>query len=151
MVNAEVRGVKDLQNALNDKLKDFTKNPKAIYAGIFESAKYDDGTPVAQVAFWQEYGTLKIPMRPFMRNALAKNKVRWIRFFKRQIESHLDFDLALNRTGEIMRGDIIKSIVATTTPPNKPSTIKAKKSSHPLIDTGLLKNSVSYEVRAING
>lgn len=148
MVKAELQGVKDIQNALNKRLNDFTKNPKSLYAGIFASAKYDDGTQVAQVAFWQEYGSLKIPMRPFIRNAVAKNKVKWVRFFQKQLQSHLNFDLALNRTGEIMRGDIIRSIVATTTPPNKPSTIRAKKSSHPLIDIGLLKNSISYEVRA---
>lgn len=148
VVSAEVKGVENIESALQDKLKDFTNNPKALYAGIFATAKYDDGTPVPQVAFWQEFGTLKIPMRPFFRNALAKNRKKWFRFFTTQIKNTLDLDKSLNLTGEIMRGDIIKSLTNTTTPPNAPSTIKRKGSSHPLIDTGFLRASISYELRA---
>lgn len=148
MVIAEVNGVSNIENVLNEKLKDFLNNPKALYAGIFSSAKYDDGTPVPQVAFWQEFGTLKIPMRPFMRNALAKNRRKWYKFFATRCKETLDLDKSLNLTGEIMRSDIIKSLTNTTTPPNAPSTIKQKGSSHPLIDTGFLRASITYEIRA---
>jgi len=50
-----------------------------VRVGIFESAKYEDGTPVAAVAFWNEYGTANIPPRPFCispiraRRALKRN------------------------------------------------------------------------------
>lgn len=87
-------------------------------------------------------------MRPFFRNALAKNRKKWFKFFTTQIKNTLDLDKSLNLTGEIMRGDIIKSLTNTTTPPNAPSTIKQKGSSHPLIDTGFLRASISYEIRA---
>lgn len=119
---------------------------KKLKVGIFESAKYDDGTPVAQVAFWQEFGTTKIPMRPFMRNAITKNTQKWGDSVKTAIVGTNDSEKALKMLGEIMRGDIVLSLTNLNTPPNAPSTIKQKGSSNPLIDTGLLRSSISWEL-----
>lgn len=119
---------------------------KKLKVGIFESAKYDDGTPVAQVAFWQEFGTAKIPMRPFIRNAIAKNTQKWGDSVKTALIGTNDSEKALKMLGEIMRGDIVLSLTNLNTPPNAPSTIKQKGSSNPLIDTGLLRNSISWEL-----
>lgn len=149
MIEANVKGIDSVESALREKLKDFIKNPKSLKVGIFETAKYDTGLYVAQNAFWHEYGTLKIPMRPFFRNAYTKNKAKWMRFFAKQCKDSLNFEVALGRTGEIMRGDIIKSLMRIE-PPNKPSTIRAKKSSKPLIDTGLLRASISYQIKENN-
>lgn len=119
---------------------------KKLKVGIFESAKYDDGTPVAQVAFWQEFGTTKIPMRPFLRNAIAKNMRKWGDSVKTALIGTNDSEKALKMLGEIMRGDIVLSLTNLNTPPNAPSTIKQKGSSNPLIDTGLLRSSISWEL-----
>lgn len=119
---------------------------KTLKVGIFESAKYDDGTPVAQVAFWQEFGTTKIPMRPFLRNAIAENTRKWGDSVKTAIIGTNDSEKALKMLGEIMRGDIVLSLTNLNTPPNAPSTIKQKGSSNPLIDTGLLRSSISWEL-----
>ena len=40
-----------------------------------------------------------------------------------------------------------KTIKTLNSPPNKPSTVKNKGSSNPLIDTGLLRQSITYQVR----
>jgi hypothetical protein len=119
---------------------------KKLKVGIFESAKYDDGTPVAQVAFWQEFGTAKIPMRPFLRNAIAKNTRKWGDSVNTALIGTNDSEKALKMLGEIVRGDIVLSLTNLNTPPNAPSTIKQKGSSNPLIDTGLLRNSISWEL-----
>ena len=50
---------------------------KQARAGWFENAKYENGVSVAQVAMWQEFGTGKIPPRPFMRVAVAENTKKW--------------------------------------------------------------------------
>lgn len=134
---------------IRKKQKDFQSRVftnKKLKVGIFESAKYDDGTPVAQVAFWQEFGTAKIPMRPFLRNAIAKNTRKWSDSVKTAIISSNDSEKALKVLGEIMRGDIVLSLTNLNTPPNAPSTIKQKGSSNPLIDTGLLRSSISWEL-----
>lgn len=130
------------------KQKDFQSRvftDKKLKVGIFESAKYD-GTPVAQVAFWQEFGTAKIPMRPFLRNAIAKNTRKWGDSVKTALIGTNDSEKALKMLGEIMRGDIVLSLTNLNTPPNAPSTIKQKGSSNPLIDTGLLRSSISWEL-----
>lgn len=119
---------------------------KKLKVGIFESAKYDDGTPAAQVAFWQEFGTAKIPMRPFLRNAIAKNTRKWGDSVNTALIGTNDGEKALKMLGEIMRGDIVLSLTNLNTPPNAPSTIKQKGSSNPLIDTGLLRSSISWEL-----
>ena len=141
-----IKIIEKSNTALEKKLNDLTNFKKTLKVGVFEDAKYDDGTPVAMVAFWNEFGTLKIPMRPFMRNALAKNKVKWVGFIKNQLMTGLSAETAFNRTGEIVRGDIVKSLTNLSPPPNSPYTIKRKGSSKPLIDTGLLRSSITYEV-----
>ena len=42
-----------------------------LQVGFFATAKYPDGTPVTNVAVWNEFGTGRIPERPFFRQALA--------------------------------------------------------------------------------
>ena len=47
---------------------------KGVKVGFFSTARYEDGTPVAAVAAWNEFGTETIPERPFFRNALAESE-----------------------------------------------------------------------------
>ena len=51
-----------------------------VRVGIIEQANYEgsDGESVAQVAFWNEYGTATIPPRPFFRNTIAQHKDEWL-------------------------------------------------------------------------
>ena len=51
----------------------------------------------------------------------------------------------VSKLGILAKGDIQQSIVDLRDPPNAASTIRAKGSSNPLIDTGEMKNSVDYE------
>ena len=48
--------------------------------------------------------------------------------------------------GMELRDAIVLKILSNIPPENAPSTIKAKKSSHTLIDTGILLNSIDLEV-----
>ena len=144
-IKGEIIGLGEVEKALRDKLATFDTK-KVLNVGFFDTAKYPDGTSVPLVAFWQEYGTLNIPKRPFMRNAILRGKARWAEAFKHFARGDADFDLILNRVGEVVRGDVVKSITSTTTPPNAPATIAQKGSSHPLIDTGFLRQSVTFKV-----
>ena len=64
---------KDLQKIKIDK-KAITKfmGKEKLEIGFFETARYPNGTFVAQVAYFNEFGTLNIPMRPFFRNAINR-------------------------------------------------------------------------------
>jgi hypothetical protein len=44
-------------------------------------------------------------------------------------------------------GDIQHEITVLRHPPNAPATIRAKGSSKPLIDTGEMRQSVTYQIR----
>ena len=128
------------------KISDKFKADKSLEVGFFETAKYDDGTYVAQVAYFNEFGTLKIPMRPFFRNAINSNNKKWFSSLKQLMQKNQNLELSLNMVGELAKGDIIRSINSMNTPANSQSTIKYKKSSKPLVDTGLLRSSVTYRV-----
>lgn len=133
---------KELEEALGVSL---VTNP-TLEVGFFEKARYPDGEFVASVAVKNEYGNPRIPPRPFFRGAIFNNSDKWgdlaLKFFKRA-----DSETALGMLGESIRGDIIRSIDKTNTPPNSPVTIARKGSSNPLVDTGLLRASVTFQLR----
>lgn len=133
---------KELEEALGVSL---VTNP-ILEVGFFEKARYPDGEFVASVAYKNEYGNPRIPPRPFFRGAIFNNSDKWgdlaLKFFKRA-----DSETALGMLGESIRGDIIRSIDKTNTPPNSPVTIARKGSSKPLVDTGLLRASVTFQLR----
>lgn len=133
---------KELEEALGVSL---VTNP-TLEVGFFEKARYPDGEFVASVAYKNEYGNPRIPPRPFFRGAIFNNSDKWgdlaLKFFKRA-----DSETALGMLGESIRGDIIRSIDKTNTPPNSPVTIARKGSSKPLVDTGLLRASVTFQLK----
>lgn len=128
----------------NIKVKLQTKNKQgSLEVGILEG-KYPNGLNIAQNARFQEFGTYNIPPRPFFRNALKQNQKKWITFYKRGLKQG-DKNI-VGKVGVMASSDIKMSITKTLTPPNAKSTIKKKGSSHPLIDTGLLRSAIDYKV-----
>ena len=137
------------------RLREITRNAgkggvKAIRVGFLGNERYDDAnrTPVAQVAYWNEFGTEDIPQRPFARQGNAHIE----RGMGEQIRIGIDpermvIDRALaNRLGEYAAGEWQQSITDLREPPNAPRTIKAKGSSNPLIDSGRMRKAVTWEV-----
>ena len=116
--------------------------------GFFPTAKYDDGTPVAAVALWNEFGTKTVPERPFFRQAIQGAERDLVPIIKEHMDPKtLAVDRPLARKlGEGMLGRIKKSITTLRTPKNAPSTIAAKGSTNPLIDEKIMHNSVAYEI-----
>ncbi|OUI90788.1 hypothetical protein [Acetobacter persici] len=53
---------------------------------------------------------------------------------------------ALTALGHSMQADITDTIRQTHTPPNAPSTVRHKGFDNPLVETGTLQNSVSFQV-----
>lgn len=143
-IKAKIINSKNLN--LENELKGLIKN-KNLEVGFFEVSKYENGVYVASVASFNEYGTAKIPPRPFFRNAIAKNSNKWNDILANELRNSVDVELAYNRVGEVAKGDIVESIMQTNTPPNSPLTIAKKKSSKPLVDTSFMRSSVNYKVK----
>ena len=144
-VTIKQRGGDKLNRLFREAMKGGVKNVKV---GFFSTAKYPDRTPVAAVAAWNEFGTNSIPERPFFRSALEEAKPKVIQTLKTAIDPKkmtVGPQLA-GRIGAQVAGEVQKSITRWRTPPNAPRTIAKKGSSNPLVDTGHMRASVTWEV-----
>lgn len=147
-------GTEKLQATLKD------VSSKQIRVGFFPEAQYPDGTPVAYVAAIHEFGAPQrsIPARPFMRPTAEQKKSEWGRQIagavRGAIDGKVDVAQAFDAIGAMAAGDIGRTISRVTTPPLKDSTLRARQtrkktpgvSKKPLVDTGLLIQSVSHVV-----
>jgi hypothetical protein len=122
-----------------------------LEVGFLEGATYPDGTPVAAVAFWNEFGNGSAPPRPFFRTMIANESPGWAEKIA-AIAGSRDADLNFNGSkiltlmGEDIQGALIRSINDFTTPALAESTIKRKGNSKPLIETSHMVNSTGYRV-----
>lgn len=112
---------------------------------------------VADVAAINEFGapSRKIPARPLFRNTAKQHAEDWKKTAAELLKQILDARTgmttrkALGLLGERVKGDFQRYFTDPGfkgTIPNKPSTIKQKGSSQPLIDTGRLRQSITYAV-----
>jgi len=115
-----------------------------------DAPNYPDGTNIIMVAAVNEFGSGHIPERSFLRKGIYSNAAKYVRLFKRAMVRILnggDEDRELNLIGLEASQDVKKQIDATLIPANRPSTIARKGSSHPLIDTGHLRQQITWKVR----
>ena len=120
-----------------------------VSVGFMAGATYPDGTPVAAVAFWNEYGvpSHNQPPRPFFRQMIAKESPTWPgKMAKLAKATDYDGDKVLTLMGEDIKGALQQSINEFQSPPLASSTIEAKGFAKPLIDTSHMLNSITYEV-----
>lgn len=106
---------------------------------------------VAQIAFWNEFGTETIPSRPAIRRAMqGKGRKAIERVVSKTtsavVRRKMGVDQALQRIGLVAQAQIRREITELDSPPNAPLTIELKGSSNPLIDSGQLRRSINYEI-----
>jgi hypothetical protein len=122
--------------------------------GVPDNEKEKDGASIAKIAFAHEFGSPKrgIPERSFLRGALnsSKNQHELANLneanLKRVLDGDMTIDTALGQMGLMAASQVQKYITNPEKPfkPLKPATIKRKKSTKPLIDTGNLRQSISW-------
>lgn len=131
-----------------------------LQVGWFDTARYEDGTPVAYVATIQEFGSAaqRIPPRPFMRPTIEQQRNAWRESIAAGMRTVLEGKRTalevLGRVGMLAAGNVGETIASITTPPLKQSTLDARQrkkvtpgvSTKPLVDTGLMIQSVDYKV-----
>lgn len=106
------------------------------------------GQTVAQVAAWNEFGTKNIPKRPFLSYALKKNKNRITQLMTGYfLPKNLNNSKYLDSVGIELKNMVIRSILDGPWKANSQATIDMKKSNAPLVDRGIMKNNVNYEVK----
>jgi len=141
-----------------------------VEIGIFADASRDGAVPMLVIAAANEFGA-KIPKRQARFEDLDDgNPEKWIiiperSYLRAWFDENVD---ALQATMERLIGQVVEGkisgraaletiggyvvthvqayMVDLKTPPNAPSTIARKGSSNPLIDTGQLKDAITWRV-----
>lgn len=136
----------------------YTDAPKTIKVGYPEGTEaatvsYPDGTRVVDVAITNQYGDpfKKIPSRPFL--SLSRKEIieKCGPIIEIAVKALNDdepdkFDRMLDTAGSVAAGIVKNTITELRDPPNSEETIARKKSSNPLIDTGLMRQTTTYKV-----
>lgn len=123
---------------------------KQVSIGFQNGATEADGTPVALIAAFNEYGvpSHNQPPRSFFRDAIAKNDKKWATMFgKGMTNTQGNADRVLELMGIQIAADIRQSILNFTSPPLAEATIKKKGFDKPLIDTHTMLDNVTYVVK----
>ena len=118
----------------------------SVRVGVLENATYPDGTPVAMVAFWNEYGTRTSPVRAFFRTTVSENKKNWVLSVQNLMKMHNDPKQVMGLIGVHMQEQIVQSINTWSDPPNAPYTIAKKGFDKPLVERGIMMRSIKSEV-----
>lgn len=127
------------------------------------------------IAIWQEYGVnipitvkmrwylhfaglhlkptttmIRIPARPFMQQTADKQGKKWMNLTGRLVTqtffNQMTVPAALAQLGSVMQADIQKTISGGNFRRLHPFTVRRKKSSRPLVDTGQLRQAVDFKV-----
>lgn len=116
-------------NKIKKKIESILSNYQEyqLSVGWFKDAKYEDGTPVASVAAQNEFGTLKVPARPFIRPAIEDNKSKWKSYIKYFFEEGKGTEYVLNGIGEVISSDIKQKIEEVHSPELSPITLILRK------------------------
>lgn len=156
LIKAKKKKVVVKDRGFSERQKELRKFNRATFAiGVFAeegSKEYADGTTVADVAAWNEYGVPgKIPARPFVGGYLEEKRPAIQELLKRLAAGvaagTYSAEEAAERAGSTLAGGMKKRIAeGSAFTPNAPSTVARKGSSKPLIDTGQLRSAITYEV-----
>lgn len=138
-------------DALMKKLREIAESMGggSVSVGFMEGSTYPDGTPVAAVAFWNEYGVPENnqPPRPFFRGMIAEESPHWGESMAALAKStNYDGPKVLDIMGQTIAGALEESIDDFMAPGNAESTIARKGFDKPLIDTGNMKRAIDWKV-----
>jgi phage gpG-like protein len=122
-----------------------------VPAGEFEESP-EGAVPMAMVAAVHEFGCPEknIPERSFLRGGIRRGAPKFQRLNAANLRAIVlggkTVAEALGQLGAVAAGEVKREFTAGTFAPNKPATIARKGSSRPLIDTGSLRQSITWQL-----
>ncbi|WP_434706666.1 hypothetical protein J3Q07_16415 [Pseudomonas sp. D4-18] len=129
------------------------QGPTRVLVGVPKGAgTYEDGLTIATVAAVNNFGSADglIPERPFLAPAITKGAPQYQRLAEVMIPKILSGEMTIRtlfeQMGNLAEGHVKQEITDIRTPPNAESTIAAKGSDNPLINTGALRQSIRYVI-----
>ena len=153
MTGVKVNIVKDIDpDFFKDLKKRLGNNKRVAKIGVPIGPTEAEGTPLALIAAVHEFGSEDkgIPERPWLRTSIRENSDKRRKLNKatlvKIVKGTLTIDQALGQLGLIASADAQKKVRTGPFAPLAQSTIKAKGSSKPLIDTGNFIQNIISEV-----
>ena len=147
--------MKDIDKGFKEAIKKLQAlKSKTLQAGILANAgtNNETGTLIAEYACANEFGTKNIPARSFIGTTCDEQSKKWDAQIDKIIDkviegSSANVEQLIGLFGEQIIGDIKDTITYRDILPKlKEQTIKRKKSSKTLIDTGIMRNSINFEI-----
>ncbi|WP_235812876.1 hypothetical protein [Roseibium alexandrii] len=130
-----------------------SRGPNRVKVG-FPAGKA--GADIVQRAIWNHFGTSgggwggPIPERPFLHNAMADHRSEYRGHMRKSaakiLKGQTALQTVLSKLGVLAQGHIQGEITNLSSPPNSPVTVERKGSSNPLIDTGEMRQAVTWKV-----
>lgn len=121
-----------------------------VVAGMLkDSGKASNGASYVDIATWNEYGTSRIPSRPFIRISADTNRQAWAKMAQQCVNNVIDGDSpteAAQVIGHRMVEDIRKVFGSSKLKANAPSTIAKKGRNEPLVDSGEMRRRVNFRI-----
>ena len=123
----------------------------AVKVGVLGNGSAN-GISVQDYAIFNEYGTSRMPARPFFRlsvgTANAQNEIK--EYMKQQVEQIIQGGISAQQAYENLGTFVVQKIKKTIASGNfatlNPQTVKKKGHSKPLIDTHSLYESINFEI-----
>ena len=143
--------IKQTNTGLIKQLKKQMKSGK-VKVGLpkGKSGAYDDGLTVIEVGAINEFGNEKIPERSFVRVPVQQNKIKYMDLARKQAQKiyagKTTVNDALGILGLFMSDKMKASFTDNDWQENAQSTINMKGSSTPLIDSGQLRQSITWQI-----
>lgn len=143
--------VQDIDRGWKHIKKELAKMDDAyVKVGIQTDAEVIEGVHMAGIGAFNEFGTSRAPERSFLRSTIDEKREVYFRILANEMNKIFAGTRtaaeSLGLLGQKATSDIQKKITDLKDPPNAPSTVRAKGSSNPLIDTGRMRASIRYQV-----
>lgn len=148
-----VKDDKRLWNKLQSTMHIISGKGLSVFVGIleedFDKPHADSKASLGEVGTFNEFGTSRIPARSFIRAPFdAHNGYEKLQksLLKRVVEGKITVLSALNILGSSIAKSFIKNINDGIDPPNAESTVNKKLSDLPLVDSGDLRDHITYKI-----
>ena len=152
-IRGRVSSGQGVVNRIREIQRKLAQNKEVAVGLPADSGNHPDGMSMVRLGAIHEFGApgAGIPERSFLRVPLRSAQDELASVFKKlmqQVQSgDLTFDQALNQLGAKGASISQEAISAGIDPANAPATVAAKGSSRPLVDTGALRQSITWVVR----
>lgn len=138
--------LRDVDHGAAKRIREFVSATKRVRVGVFgDAGSYEDGASVLEIASFHEFG-IDVPRRSFIvdwfdsKQGEIKAKIKALAVAYGR--GRLTLDQGLEQLGQWAVGSVQERMSAGIPPP-----LVAREGT-PLIDTNLLRSSISYKVGA---